>query len=476
MDKHLLIALYAAPMVVCYDNDNDAYIPEMWANESLMILEESVVMANLVHRDFSSEVANFGDVVNTRRPEKFYSSRKTDADEVVEEDAISTNVQVPLNQHHYKTFIIKDGEGSKSFMDLVNIYLRPAVQAVARGVDRSIAGQVHQFLGNGPTKRVGGLGTMSSSNVRDRIVDAAEILNVNNVPEMDRHLLISPYTKSYMLKTDLFTKVNESGTSEALRRAMVGDLFGFNIWSANNVPSSRSVNADVHTGTITNAASAGATGSQACSIAGYEVTAGEWAVVAGNDQPTYVTAATASTNTTAITLNEALKNATSAGAAVTVYDKCQVTADYALGYSKEISVDGWTKAPTVGRLFATGTGASRKVYTIIESRVDPANASNQLILLDRPLEAALSNNDNVFPGPAGDYNLAFHRNALALVTRPLALPPSATGVMSAVASYENFGCRITMQYDSKKEGTRCTVGMLSGVALLDANMGCLVLG
>jgi len=57
--------------ITCYANDNDAFIPEIWAMEGLRILEANLVMAGLVHRDFSASVANFGDVVNTRRPANF---------------------------------------------------------------------------------------------------------------------------------------------------------------------------------------------------------------------------------------------------------------------------------------------------------------------------------------------------------------------------------------------------------------------
>lgn len=472
MNTQLLIALhsalYSAPVVVCFDNDNDAWVPEMWANESLMILEESMVMSNLVHRDFEDEVRNFGDVVNTRRPAKFVSKRKVDSDEVTEQDAISANVQVPLDQHHYTSFIIKDGENSKSFQELVNVYLKPAIQAVGRGVDRSVVGQAHRFLSSGPTKRVGGLNTMSSSNVRDRVVDAREQLNLLNVPEDDmRYLVVSPQTEGHMLKTDLFVKVNESGQESALRRAEIGRLFGFGIYAANNVPAAST--GDSASGTITGAQVVGATGSLACSIAAYEVVNGEWAVVAGNDQPTYITGSTSSTNTTAITLNEALKNATSAGAAVVVYKSCLVDGAYAVGYSKEITIDGYVVAPTVGRMISFGTGGSRRDYTIIE-------ATGGSILLDRPLEVALTDNQAAFPGPTGQMNMAFHRNALALVTRPLALPASSMGVSSAIGSYNGLSIRITMQYDSKKQGTRVTCDMLSGVALLDVNMAALVLG
>ena len=38
-----------------------------------------------------------------------------------------------------------------------------------------------------------------------------------------------------------------------------------------------------------------------------------------------------------------------------------------------------------------------------------------------------------FPGPTGSFNWAFHREAVALVTRPLALPNERMGVMADVA-------------------------------------------
>ncbi len=216
-----------------------------------------------------------------------------------------------------------------------------------------------------------------------------------------------------MLNTDLFVKVNESGSSNALRRAALGNLFGFNLWAANNTPAITTAQADVATGTITNAAAAGATGSQACTVTGYVATIGEWFVVAGNDQPQFITATTnGSGNTTAVTANEAVKNATGAGAAVTVFKKFQAAASYAAGYSKEIAVDGYTLAPIAGRMLAIGTGANRRNYHIIEAYTNPSNASETLILLDRPLEFAITNNDDLFPGPSGEFNLAFHKNAL----------------------------------------------------------------
>src|SRR5690606_17217569 len=112
-----------------------AYVPEIWSRESLEILRETVVMANLVHRDFSREVANFGDTVNTRKPAKFTAQDKGATSDVTVQDATATNVQVVLDTHKHVSFMIYDIEASKSFMNLVNVYLRPAVLAMANAID-----------------------------------------------------------------------------------------------------------------------------------------------------------------------------------------------------------------------------------------------------------------------------------------------------------------------------------------------------
>ena len=453
--------------VACYANDNDAFVPEKWAMEGLMQLEENMVIANLVHRDFENEIARFGDVVNTRRPGDFKIARKVDGDTLSYQDAAAANVHVKLNQWFTQPFIIYDGEESMSFKDLVQVYLAPAMKTIARGVDRAVLGRFHSFLG-APADRVGRLENLASVTSHERVLEAREVLNNNLAPlDESRHLVLSSSSETALLKNEMFLKANERGDGGlALENARLGRILGFNTWMGQNVPSKSG--GDTVSGTITNAAAAGATGSQACTITGYVVTAGEFASVAGNDQPTYVTAETDNLgDTTAITLNEANKYATAGGAAVTVYKKDATAAAYAVGWSKGIALSSGNV--TVGQLVAFGTGANRRVYTIIEM-------DGNGITLDRPLEVAVGNGDDVFPGPAGSYNLAFHREALALVTRPLVLPRVGTGAAAGVADYNGIGMRISMQYDQAVGGTKVNCDMLAGVAVLDEDLAVVLLG
>jgi hypothetical protein len=468
--------LYSTPTLACYANDNDALIPELWAQEGLAILEENMVMARLVHRDFSMEVANYGDVVNTRRPNQFTAARKTDADDVVSQDAIATNVQVPLDQHVYVTFTIKDGEASKSFQDLVDYYLSPAAQEMASSVDRILCGQAHEFLAN----RVGGLGEMTESTAKSDLLETREKMNVNKAYAAGRNLVLSPQAETELLKTELFISAEKRGDDgTALRDASLGRVLGFDTYMDQNVPYVLKSSTDYVDGEMQEAEPVGET-TLNCSVLSYQAIDGEFVTIATEAKPHVISSATDDgTNTNSIVLVSGLESAVAANAAVTVYKAAQVdnAAGYAAGYSKQIQIEsqgagGNATYVSQGQLLAFGVGANRRTYTVISAEAD---GNDTKVLLDRPLEVALVDNQDAFPGPQGSFNLAFHRNALAFVSRPLALPNTALGVRSSVGAYNDVAMRVTMQYDITSQGTIVTLDLLCGVATLDVNLGCVLL-
>jgi len=427
-------------------------------------------MANLVHRDFENEVAKFGDVVNTRRPGEFKIRRKTDATTLVQQDATATNVPVTLDQWFYSSFVIRDGEGSKSFQELSDIYLRPAMLTISRGLDRALLGRVHAYLGAPVTGRVGKLGGMSSTTARDYCLEARELLNINKAPVEGRRLVLAPGSETAMLKTDLFLKANERGDGgTALENAVLGRILGFDTYMDQNVN-------NVLTGTDTTALSlvaghnAGYAGALNVVITGF---AGEFLNVAVNDQPTWMTDKTSG----AVILNEALKYTVLTSAVVTQYTHCHVAAvELARGYSKGITLTHTTGKPVqVGQLLAFGvTAETRHTYTVIESEY--VSATSCIVYLDRPLDLLVASAAEAYPGPVGAMNLAFHRDALALITRPLALPDSRMGVMAAVVPHNGIGMRVLMQYDINVGGTVVNCDILAGVAVLNSGLCIPVLG
>lgn len=458
---------------LCFANSVDALIPELWAQESLAILEENMVMARLVHRDFSPLVASYGDVVNTRKPGEFSTKRKTASDSVVSQDAVATNVQVPLDQHAYVTFTIKDSESSMAFKDLVEMFMQPAAMQLARTVDRTLLGQVHAFFGN----KVGRLAEMSSSNAQDFVLDARQKMNENKAYQAGRNLVLAPAAETTLLKTDIFVKANERGDGgSALEEARLGRIAGFDTYLDQNVPYISRTNADTVTANHTAGAAPGDTGNKSITATGNGFV-GCFVWITGEGQPHWITALTESgNNLTGMTLNEAYVNTVAANAVSYIYKKATVAGAYASGYAKGITLNTITanKLPVVGQLLAFGTtSGTRHTYTIIE--VDDVSTTSVIVWLDRPLSSALSDGDFAFPGPHGAFNLAFHKDAIALVSRPLALPGSALGVRSGIGSYDGLSMRVTMQYDISSQGTIVTLDMLYGVKVIEDDLGCVLL-
>ncbi len=97
-------------------------------------------------------------------------------------------------------------------------------------------------------------------------------------------------------------------------------------------------------------------------------------------------------------------------------------------------------------------------------------------MLDRPLDAAIADDDAAFAGPAGDFNACFQRDSVALISRPLARPESSFGARSFVAAHNNIAMRATMQYDIDAQGTKIVLDLLAGVAVLDARLATMLLG
>jgi hypothetical protein len=462
--------LSAVPFQTVYANDVDALIPELWANESLAILEENMVAANLIHRDFEPVFARYGDIVHTRRPGEFEAKRKTTTDDVTVQDATATDVQVKLDQHIHVSFLIRDGEETLAFKDLVETYLAPAMLAQARFIDKVVLGQYSQFLANA----YGSLLGLSSSNVKDRILGTRNIMNINKAYVESRQLIWNPNSETVALSLGEFTQAQDVGDMGfALREASLGRKFGFNNFMCQNmsdVPTGNTTSA----GAINNAAGYPKGHATAMTVDGITgvITTGTWFKVVGEDAPNQVTAHSETLgNTTSITPRYPLKAAVLDNAVITFYSPGAVNnaSGYAAGYAKELVIDGFTVAPKVGQIVSFGASGTAEIYTVMK-------ATTTSLLLDRPLEAALADNAPVNIGPAGSYNLAFHRNAMTLVVRPLQAPKAGTGALSTVVNMNGLAMRATITYDGNKQGHLVTLDMLAGIKVIDTNLGAVLLG
>ena len=126
-------------------------------------------------------------------------------------------------------------------------------------------------------------------------------------------------------------------------------------------------------------------------------------------------------------------------------------------------------APLSERRFVVGANAEadllgNELFMSAEKVGDEGTALREASLgrkfgMDVYVDQNIAKNGNYTP------SIAFHKNAMALVTRPLALPQGAS--KSAIMNYDGFGLRVVYGYDMDKKTDTISIDMLCGVKLLD---------
>jgi hypothetical protein len=455
-----------------YANDLDNLNPTLWAQESLAILEENMVIANLINRDYEDRIANYGETVNANRPAKFVPKRKGPNDDVSAQDAVSNKLPVTLDQHFYTTFIIKDSERSKAFQDLVQMYLQPAILNIATSVDRAVLGYVPRFLDNA----YGQLGGLSVSTAKNYILGTRQMM-VSGLLPAAKNAVITPDSEANLLELSEFTDANKVGDDgTALREASLGRKYGIDWFMGQNTPYVNRDTAYKAVGAIDNVGGY-AIGDTDLTVDDFTaaIATGSYVTIAGSMYPYRVTGTVGGSTPTQINISPALRNDVTDDAVVTSYVAGAIDlsgSSYAAGYTLPIHIDGIsdTFPPQVGQIVRIDDD----VYTIISIENNVGTEAD--FLLNRPLTTAVDDGDIVAFGPGGSYNFAFSKDALGLVVRPMAIPPSNTGVQSAVVSFNDLAIRLTMGYDQYKQGLLVTADLLCGIAIFDTNQGYVMLG
>lgn len=198
--------------------------PEIIAREALMVLRNNAVMANLVHRDYSSEfVAGVGDTVTIRKPASFQAKEFAETIEV--QDATETGVAVKMDKLLDVSFAVTAKQMALDIENFSAQLLVPAMQAFADKIDSYLLG-LKADITNKHT---------ATEDMHSDIVDTRAYLTKNAAPLADRRFVYNSDTEAKLLKTDLFvnaSKVGDEGT--ALREASLGRKFGMDFYVDQN--------------------------------------------------------------------------------------------------------------------------------------------------------------------------------------------------------------------------------------------------
>lgn len=209
--------------------------PEVILAQGLGLLRRELILPRMVQR---MGVADFrgakDDTVNVRVP-AILSAReyewRTRTNPIVIDTLLEQTVPVALDKHPYSAVAITDEELTLDIVSWGNQVASPQIIAVAEKLESYIAAAMIggtyratpiQFHENDDPNS-------NASPFYNALVDARKALNDLHIPAAGRWVALGSKVEAAALKEPAFRRADQSGSTEALRNASLGNVAGFNV-------------------------------------------------------------------------------------------------------------------------------------------------------------------------------------------------------------------------------------------------------
>ena len=213
---------------------NTLLTPQTIARQALASLSETLVMRPLIYTDLSTEFSarKVGDTINVRKPAVFTANKFDRATGIELQNATEGSIPVKMDQIPDVSFAVTSEELTLDIEDFDTQFLTPAMEAIAQDVDVTLLGLRDEI-----TQTAGGADPAGFEwDKPEVLIEAGRVLDTNKVPTSDRAAIIGPTAKARWTNSEMLKRADQSGSTDALRRASVGrQLFGFDTYWTQNV-------------------------------------------------------------------------------------------------------------------------------------------------------------------------------------------------------------------------------------------------
>ena len=398
---------------------NTVITPTIIAKEALMQLENNLVMANQVHREYRKEFdGSTGSTVSIRKPVKFTTSNgATRVNQDVEEK--TTSISVDQRKHVSWKFSTQDL--TLSIEDYSERYIKPAMITLANTVDKSLFG-----LYSNVWNSVGTPGTTPANFAA--LAASAQRLDEMAVGMDNRCMTLTPAAGYAIAGNQLTLEAMGDKSKTAYQEAMIGKIAKFSTFSTQNVAT--------HTVGV-------ATGTPLVNGGSQNVT---YAASSGTPSQTLVTDGWTNSITGIVKAGDVF---TLAGVfAVNPVPGEGATGKTVMPYLQQFTV-----------LADANSGGSTGPATLTISPAIIVSGPYQTVSAAPADNAAIT----VFGTGGAIYpqNMGFQKNAFALVTVPLEMPDSAG--WKARESHNGLSMRVVKDYDITEDEEIIRLDILYGV-------------
>lgn len=387
---------------------NALLTPSIITKETLVILENNLVLAAKVNRQFENQFAKIGSSLTIRKPNRFLVNTGP-ALQIQDIDEPSTSITIS-NQKHVD-FEFTSQELTLTIEEYRERYLKPAAVKLANQVDRDVAANYTAVF-----NLVGTPGTVPSS--FQAIANVGQRMDEGAVPQDGRTLVLGP-AAYWSLANALITLYVRSVAEPALK-GFLANIANFEVFMDQNMPAQ----------TVGNYAGAGA--------------------VNGAGQ----TGSTLVTNNWTDSIADLLN----------VGDVFSIANVYAVNPESGQSTQSLQNFVVTAQAASdSGGNSTLDIYPAITT-----SGPYQTVTASPANGAAISVKGTA--GVQYGQNIGFVRDAFGLVTVPMELPQGVD--FAAREAYKGISLRVVRAFDIFNDVTPCRMDVLYGTATYYPELAC----
>jgi len=210
---------------MAYDN----FKPQLWADNILENLDNSLVFGALANRDFEGEIKGYGSSVKISEVGNVsvaaYSGT-VNYEELTDADKI-----LLIDQKVYAAVKIDDVDAVQSKPKLVSKLSQRIAYGMSNDIDAFIA-KLYANAGIAVSGTTSSPTSITSANIISLFTGAARELDEANAPQAGRVAVVPPWIKEKMTLAKIIRDTDNSAT---LTNGMIGSYLGFDVYVSNNI-------------------------------------------------------------------------------------------------------------------------------------------------------------------------------------------------------------------------------------------------
>jgi hypothetical protein len=243
----------ATPVAVGVTSMSGSYIPEIWSLKTLVKFYTATVFGEIANTDYEGEIQKFGDKVQIRIIPDITIRDYNIGQKLIRERPATSKITLDIDKGKYYSMSVNLVEMKQADIAYVEKWTDDAGEQLKIAIDANILANVYSDAhasNAGATAgyrsssyNMGVSGTpygLDKTNILDFIVDMGSVLDEQDVPEMDRKMVLPTLLCGMIKKSDLKDASLTGDAVSPMRNGRIGMLDRFTVYRSNQIATASS--------------------------------------------------------------------------------------------------------------------------------------------------------------------------------------------------------------------------------------------